>query len=80
MSLTNTLIKKFSDNLNKNVNLSNYNWFNLGGKADLFFKPNDKKPCFASSGDTLSFYPVSFEQYTVILNSKNQSPYLKSKK
>ena len=43
MSLTNTLIKKFSDNLNKNVNLSNYNWFNLGGKADLFFKPNDKK-------------------------------------
>lgn len=55
-------------------------WQIIGNTPIKLFKPNDKKPCFASSGDTLSFYPVSFEQYTVILNSKNQSPYLKSKK
>ena len=33
---------KFGNNLNQNVSLANYNWFNLGGNAEFFFKPNDK--------------------------------------
>ena len=28
--------------LSQNVKLSNYSWFNLGGKAEYFFKPKDK--------------------------------------
>ena len=28
--------------LKENVNLSNYSWFNLGGKAEYFFKAEDK--------------------------------------
>ena len=42
MNLTNSLIKKFGSNLNENVKLSNYSWFNLGGNAEFFFKPKDK--------------------------------------
>ena len=39
MNLTNSLIKKFGSNLNENVKLSNYSWFNLGGPSEIFFKP-----------------------------------------
>jgi len=42
MNAENLLIKKFSNTLSKNINLSNYSWFNLGGNAELFFKPNNK--------------------------------------
>ena len=42
MNINDDLIKKFGDNFNKNVNLSNYSWFNLGGEAEFFFKPKDK--------------------------------------
>ena len=42
MSLENEFIKKFGINLRKNVNLSNYSWFNLGGNADFFYKAEDK--------------------------------------
>jgi UDP-N-acetylmuramate dehydrogenase len=42
MTLNNNLIKKYKNNLAQNVNLSNYNWFNLGGNAEFFFRPNDK--------------------------------------
>jgi len=42
MNLDNNLMKQFGDNLNKNVNLSNYSWFNLGGNAEYFFKAKDK--------------------------------------
>ncbi len=35
------LIKKFGDNISKNIKLSNYNWFNLGGPAEYFFKPKN---------------------------------------
>jgi UDP-N-acetylmuramate dehydrogenase len=42
MNLEQNLIKKFGNSINKNVNLSNYSWFNLGGDANFFFKPNDK--------------------------------------
>jgi UDP-N-acetylmuramate dehydrogenase len=42
MNLEKNLIVKFGNNLNKNVKLSNYSWFNLGGNAEFFFKPTDK--------------------------------------
>ena len=42
MNLSENFIKKFGSNFNQNVNLSNYSWFNLGGKAEFFFKPKDK--------------------------------------
>jgi len=38
MKLSNVLIKKFEGNLNENVKLSSYSWFNLGGNADYFYK------------------------------------------
>ena len=43
MILNQKLIKKFGNNFDQNVKLSNYSWFNLGGPAEYFFKPNDKK-------------------------------------
>ncbi len=42
MSLDINFIRKFEDSFFKNVNLSNYSWFNLGGKAQYFFKAKDK--------------------------------------
>ena len=42
MNVGNLLKKKFSNTFSKDVNLSNYSWFNLGGNAEFFFKPNDK--------------------------------------
>ena len=34
-------LKKFDESLSKNVKLSNYSWFNLGGNADYLFKPKN---------------------------------------
>ena len=43
MSLnTNLLQKKFGKNLIINENLSKYSWFNLGGPAEIFFRPENK--------------------------------------
>ena len=42
MIVDDNFIKKFKDNISKNVNLSNYSWFNLGGNAEYFFKAKDK--------------------------------------
>tara|TARA_B100000575_G_C23128846_1_gene654433 strand:- start:1118 stop:2023 length:906 start_codon:yes stop_codon:yes gene_type:complete len=42
MIINNNIFKKFSNNINKNVKLSNYSWFNLGGNAEYFYKANDK--------------------------------------
>ena len=42
MNLDNRFLKKFEGYFFQNVNLSNYNWFNLGGNAEYFFKANDK--------------------------------------
>ena len=42
MNLRNNFIIKFGNNFNQNVNLSNYSWFNLGGNAEFFFKPDNK--------------------------------------
>ena len=35
--------KMFGESLSQKVKLSNYSWFNLGGNAEFFFKPKDKK-------------------------------------
>ena len=43
MSLNQKLLKTFSDNISKNIKLSNYSWFNLGGPAEYLFKPDNKK-------------------------------------
>ena len=43
MTIKQNLNEKFQDNLKENVNLSNYSWFNLGGKAEYFFKAEDTK-------------------------------------
>ena len=42
MTLENSFIKKFGDNLLENISLSNYSWFNLGGNAEYFYKAKDK--------------------------------------
>lgn len=42
MNLENFFINKFGNDFKKDINLSNYSWFNLGGKADYFFKAKDK--------------------------------------
>ena len=42
MTLDLNFIKKFKDNFTRNVNLSTYSWFNLGGSAEFFYKAKDK--------------------------------------
>ena len=42
MNLRDIFSKKFSNNFNQNVDLSKFSWFNLGGKAEFFFKPDNK--------------------------------------
>ena len=42
MNLSDNFTKKFGKNFTQNESLSKYNWFNLGGNAEFFFKPNDK--------------------------------------
>ncbi len=42
MNLTLELSKKFKNNISTNTKLSNYSWFNLGGPAEYFFKPENK--------------------------------------
>ena len=39
----NLLQKKFGKNLIVKENLSKYSWFNLGGPADIFFRPEKAK-------------------------------------
>ena len=38
----NLLKKKFGKSLVINENLSKYSWFNLGGPAEIFFRPDNK--------------------------------------
>ena len=43
MNLNRVLLKKkFGKSLIVNENLSKYSWFNLGGPADIFFRPENK--------------------------------------
>ena len=37
-----SVIKKFSRSVSTDTELSKYSWFNLGGPAELFFKPENK--------------------------------------
>ena len=43
---------KFGKTVLIDENLSNYSWFNLGGPADIFFKPNSIKDIFFFSKRT----------------------------
>ncbi len=43
MSILNDFNKRFGESLSQKVKLSSYSWFNLGGNAEFFFKPKDKK-------------------------------------
>ena len=43
MKLTQDFFNKFKGNIKNNVNLSNYNWFNLGGPAEYLLKPENKE-------------------------------------
>ena len=42
MIINSDLEKKFENELNKEVSLSNYSWFNSGGNAEYFFKAKNK--------------------------------------
>ena len=42
MIINSDLEKKFGNQLNKEVSLSNYSWFNSGGNAEYFFKAKNK--------------------------------------
>tara|TARA_B100001057_G_C22868113_1_gene957517 strand:+ start:1129 stop:2034 length:906 start_codon:yes stop_codon:yes gene_type:complete len=42
MNLEINFRNKYGKNLNTNVKLSNYSWFNLGGNAEYFYKAKDK--------------------------------------
>ena len=42
MNIDVDFIKKFGNNFNKDIKLSNYSWFNLGGNAEYFYKAKDK--------------------------------------
>ena len=43
MLVINDLKKKFGKNIIQNENLSKYSWFNLGGPAELFYRPENKE-------------------------------------
>ena len=55
MNLSENFIKKFGSNFNQKVKLSNYSWFNLGGKAEFFFKPKDKNQLIEIGNRTNSY-------------------------
>jgi len=42
MILENEINKKFGENLKRDVKLSSYSWFNLGGCAEYFYRAKDK--------------------------------------
>ena len=42
MRLNKEILEKFKNNLTINTKLSNYSWFNLGGPAEYFFKPENE--------------------------------------
>ena len=64
MKAANNFIKKFNNNLIYNVSLSNYSWFNLGGNAEYFFKPNNKN-------QLIDF--LHFPEYSHIKSKKDSS-------
>ena len=43
MNSESEIVKKFGDNLKRDVKLSSYSWFNLGGNAEYFYRAKGKK-------------------------------------
>ena len=43
MNSESEIVKKFGDNLKRDVKLSSYSWFNLGGRAEYFYRAKGKK-------------------------------------
>ena len=43
MKIFKRLENKFKKNISSNKKLANYSWFNLGGPAEFFFKPENTK-------------------------------------
>ena len=41
MNILKRLENKFKKNISSNKKLANYSWFNLGGPAEFFFKPEN---------------------------------------
>ena len=54
MNIKKRLLKNYDNNVSKNVNLSNYSWFNLGGLAEYLFKPNNKTQLIEFLNDNLT--------------------------
>ena len=42
MNSESEIVKKFGDNLKRDVKLSSYSWFNLGGNAEYFYRAKGK--------------------------------------
>ena len=42
MNVKQKFLKNYNNNISKNISLSNYSWFNLGGSAEYLFKPDNK--------------------------------------
>ncbi len=47
MKIKDNFKNKFGDDFREDVSLSNFSWFNLGGKAEYFFKAQDKNQLLA---------------------------------
>ncbi len=48
------LFKNYDNNILKNISLSNYSWFNLGGSAEYLFKPDSKSQLIEFLNDNLT--------------------------
>ena len=46
------------ENIYKNEKLSKYNWFNLGGPAEIFFKPKNEQELIKFLNQDLIFLKV----------------------
>ena len=54
MNIKQKLFKNYDKNILKNVSLSNYSWFNLGGSAEYLFKPDNKSQLIEFLNDNLT--------------------------
>ncbi len=67
------LKKKFGKNLIIKENLSKYSWFNLGGPADIFFRPENKNQILnffkQLKGQTYNFHILGAGSNTLIRDS-----------
>ena len=68
------LLKKFESNIIYNADLKKKNWFNIGGKAKVFFKANELKELVKCTNDCWqglsksSFHRSSLEKRSLILS------------